>query len=242
MTEAKEPVSLMDALSKVLRRRRQQLGYSQDKVAKVAGLHRTYLSEIESGTGNLTLASLERLSTALESSASELLKAAEDERLSRSQFGQALAAGGFNILLVEDNQADVYLISRTIRQSFATARICVIEDGAEALAYLRRQGAYAEAPVPQLILLDLNLPRKKGQEILEEINAQGGLAGVPLIVLTTSNPKAAGLGFAEIRAFTKPADPDEFAGLVRTIVGQELAAIAGSSADRHHLPAPRKPG
>jgi len=91
------------------------------------------------------------------------------------------------ILLVEDSPADILIT----REAFVEARLLndihVVEDGVQALEFLRRQGAYASAPRPDLILLDLNLPRKSGREVLAEIKADESLKVIPVIILTTSN-------------------------------------------------------
>jgi two-component system, chemotaxis family, response regulator Rcp1 len=90
------------------------------------------------------------------------------------------------ILLVEDNAADVRLTREAFGETSAR-NISVARDGAEALAFLRRQGPFAAAPRPELILLDLNLPRKSGREVLAEIKADLDLRSIPVVVLTTSS-------------------------------------------------------
>ncbi len=91
------------------------------------------------------------------------------------------------ILLIEDSPADILIT----REAFSEARLLndihVVEDGVQALEFLRRQGDFASAPRPDLILLDLNLPRKNGREVLAEIKADDSLKAIPVIVLTTSN-------------------------------------------------------
>ena len=91
------------------------------------------------------------------------------------------------ILLIEDSPADILIT----REAFSEARLLndihVVEDGVQALEFLRRQGAFASAPRPDLILLDLNLPRKNGREVLAEIKADDSLKAIPVIVLTTSS-------------------------------------------------------
>ena len=92
-----------------------------------------------------------------------------------------------DILLVEDSPGD----ARLTREAFADARLDVrlstVRDGEEAMAFLRRQGDYTEAPRPDLVLLDLNMPRKNGREVLEEIRSDDDLRHLPVVVLTTSN-------------------------------------------------------
>src|SRR5947207_3404056 len=91
-----------------------------------------------------------------------------------------------DILLVEDNPADVRLTHEAMRGSRIVNNLHVVNDGVEALAYLRQQGAYANAPRPDLILLDLNLPKKDGREVLAEIKTDANFKMIPVVVLTTS--------------------------------------------------------
>ena len=90
------------------------------------------------------------------------------------------------VLLVEDNEADVRLTREALREAGENVRLSAVGDGEQALAYLRRQGGFAEAPRPDLVLLDLNLPRKNGLEVLAEMRADEALAHIPVIVLTSS--------------------------------------------------------
>jgi chemotaxis family two-component system response regulator Rcp1 len=90
------------------------------------------------------------------------------------------------ILLVEDNRADIRLIQEALKSTAASCEVVVTRDGMEAMTYLRRDGDYQGAVRPDLILLDLNLPRKDGREVLAEIKADPDLQHIPIIVLTTS--------------------------------------------------------
>ena len=91
------------------------------------------------------------------------------------------------ILLVEDNPGDVRLIVEAFKSSRRPPRLSVVKDGVEAMAFLRQEGHYAGAGQPDLILLDLNLPKKDGREVLAEIKGDPGLQHIPIIVLTTSD-------------------------------------------------------
>jgi CheY-like chemotaxis protein len=91
------------------------------------------------------------------------------------------------VLLVEDNEADVRLTREALRESGATIRMAAVTDGELALSYLRREPGYEEVSRPDLVLLDLNLPRKNGLEVLEEMRADPDLACIPVIILTTSS-------------------------------------------------------
>ncbi len=90
------------------------------------------------------------------------------------------------ILLVEDNEADVRLTIEALKDAKLANNMHVAKDGVEALEFLRRQGEYAEAKCPHLVLLDLNLPRKNGQEVLEEIKDDPDLRRIPVVILTAS--------------------------------------------------------
>lgn len=90
------------------------------------------------------------------------------------------------ILLVEDNRGDIRLIQEALKHTAAQCQVVVARDGVEAMSYLHREGEYGDAISPNLILLDLNLPRKDGREVLAEIKADDALKHIPVVVLTTS--------------------------------------------------------
>jgi chemotaxis family two-component system response regulator Rcp1 len=90
------------------------------------------------------------------------------------------------IFLVEDNRGDIRLIQEALKSTATPCDVTIARDGMEAMAYLKRQGEFGLAPVPDLILLDLNLPKKDGREVLAEIKANEALRHIPIIVLTTS--------------------------------------------------------
>ncbi|ACY17135.1 response regulator [Haliangium ochraceum] len=124
------------------------------------------------------------------------------------------------ILLVEDNPADVDLTQETLSYAKIRNRLQVVHDGEQALAYLRREGEYAEAVRPDLILLDLNLPRKDGREVLAELKADPDLRTIPVVVLTSSDTERDVVRSYDLGAncyVTKPVDLDQFADVVRTI-------------------------
>lgn len=91
------------------------------------------------------------------------------------------------ILIVEDNHGDVFLVREAFKSLKAAVRISVVRDGAEVLRYLRREGPHASAPRPDLILLDLNLPRRDGSQVLGDIKSDAGLRQIPVIVFTGSD-------------------------------------------------------
>jgi CheY-like chemotaxis protein len=124
------------------------------------------------------------------------------------------------ILLVEDNPVDIMMT----RETFADARLCnnlhVAEDGEEALEFLYRRGVHSSAPVPDIILLDLNLPKRDGREVLAEIKADSSLRHIPIIILTTSESPDDIWHSYELQAncfITKPVDMEQFTNTLESI-------------------------
>jgi len=125
-----------------------------------------------------------------------------------------------DILLVEDNPSDVYLTEEALRSMGVTSRLHVAGDGVEAMAFLRREGMHAEAPRPDLVLLDLNLPLKDGRRVLAEVKEDEALRRIPIIVLTTSNAPSDVVKCYDLHAncyIVKPVDFDEFETVIRAI-------------------------
>jgi two-component system response regulator len=124
------------------------------------------------------------------------------------------------ILMVEDNPADVRLAMEALRDAKMDIDMNVVEDGFEAMAFLRREGKHAGAPHPDLILLDLNLPGKDGRQVLAEIKADIDLRHIPVVVLTTSKAEEDVLKAYDLQAncyITKPVDFDQFIKVVKSI-------------------------
>ncbi len=124
------------------------------------------------------------------------------------------------ILLVEDSPGDVRLTIEALKDGKVRNNLSVVGDGEEALAFLRRQGKYADAPLPDLVLLDLNLPKMDGREVLAEIKNDSLLKRIPVVVLTTSRAEQDVLRSYDLHAncyITKPVDLDQFIGVIRTI-------------------------
>ena len=131
-----------------------------------------------------------------------------------------MSSRAIEILLVEDNPGDARLTLEAFKEGRVLNRLTVMKDGVEALAYLRRQGAYASARVPDLILLDLNLPRKSGREVLMEIKGDERLKTIPVVVLTTSaDEQDVARAYSQHANcyITKPVDLDQFLGVIRSI-------------------------
>jgi len=124
------------------------------------------------------------------------------------------------ILLVEDNSGDARLAREALRDAKVRNNLTWISDGTEALAFLRREGKYHRAARPDLILLDLNLPRKDGREVLTEIKADDKFRRIPVVILTTSQAEEDVLRAYHLNAncyITKPVDLDQFMKVVKTI-------------------------
>lgn len=124
------------------------------------------------------------------------------------------------ILLAEDNPGDVRLTLEALREGKIKNNLHVVGDGVEVLQYLRREGEYAGAVCPDLILLDLNMPRKDGREVLAEIKGDPGLKHIPVVVLTTSEAERDVLKAYELHAncyITKPVDLDQFLTVIRSV-------------------------
>ncbi len=124
------------------------------------------------------------------------------------------------ILLVEDNPGDVRLTREALREGKVNNNLSVAVDGVEALAFLRKEGKYAGAERPDLILLDLNLPRKDGREVLQEIKNDAQLRNIPIVVLTSSQAEQDVLSAYDLHAncyVTKPVDLDQFIHVVQSI-------------------------
>jgi len=124
------------------------------------------------------------------------------------------------ILLVEDSPTDVLITREALDQAKMLVDMHVVEDGVEAMAFLCKQGRYTQAPRPDLILLDLNLPKKDGREVLAEIKSNEDLKNIPVVVLTTSSMEEDILeayGHHANCYVTKPVDFESFAKIVKSI-------------------------
>lgn len=167
---------------------RNRRGISQEELAERAGLHRTYVSDVERGSRNVSLASIDRLAAALEISVSQLF--AEDVGESEPAVpGAALTDQLVDILFVEDRTEDAELAVHALQSAHIANRIHWVRDGESALAFLFGEGVYAGRRLirPQLILLDLGLPRLSGQEVLQRVKSDPRTRSIPVVVLTASS-------------------------------------------------------
>lgn len=125
-----------------------------------------------------------------------------------------------NVLLVEDSPGDIRLTQEAFREANISIQLHVARDGVEALAFLYQQTPFSDAPRPDLILLDLNLPKMDGREVLSRIKQDPSLTTIPTVILTTSEAEADILKSYELRAnsyLSKPVELDKFENLVRSI-------------------------
>ncbi len=125
-----------------------------------------------------------------------------------------------DILLAEDNATDVMLTRRALKAAKIANRLHVVRDGIEAMAFLRREGKYREVPTPDLILLDLNMPKKDGRAVLAEIKEDPQLRLIPVVVLTTSSHEQDVLQAYGLHAncyILKPVDFEQFAEVIKSI-------------------------
>lgn len=124
------------------------------------------------------------------------------------------------VLLVEDNPGDVRLVEEAILEGGLRMDICVVGDGVEAMAFLRKQGSYADVPSPDLVLLDLNLPGKDGREVLAEVKEDPILRSIPVVVLTSSNHERDVQRANELHAngyIIKPGSLDQLIAVMRSL-------------------------
>jgi CheY-like chemotaxis protein len=125
-----------------------------------------------------------------------------------------------SVLLVDDDPGDVLLVREAFADNKVGNGLSVVSDGVEAMEFLHREGSYADAPRPDLVLLDLNLPRKNGREVLAEIKSDTALTTIPVVVLTTSEAEEDVLRSYQLHAnafITKPVDFERFSTIVHQI-------------------------
>jgi chemotaxis family two-component system response regulator Rcp1 len=137
-------------------------------------------------------------------------------------------AGDFVIMLVEDNPADVRLTQEALRNGKVIHELLVATDGVQALAFLRNEDPYTDVPRPDLIFLDLNLPRKNGHEVLVEIKSDPALMSIPVIILTTSQSDEDILASYDAYAngyIVKPVDVEQFFAIIRNIKNYWMSVV-----------------
>lgn len=147
-------------------------------------------------------------------------------------MNSALAGQPVEILLVEDNPGDVELTRQGLKEGKIHNNLHVARDGEEALAFLRRQGTHVQAPRPDLILLDLNMPRKDGRQVLAEIKADASLRTIPIVVLTSSSAEEDIVKSYDLQAscyVIKPLSFDRYVQIVKCIEHLWFSIVSGRS-------------
>jgi two-component system, chemotaxis family, response regulator Rcp1 len=143
-------------------------------------------------------------------------------------MNQAMNGRPVEILLVEDNPGDVRLTREALKEAKVHNNLSVVGDGVEAMAFLRRQGSCGSAPRPDIVLLDLNLPKKDGREVLAEVKSDPDLRRIPVVILTTSKAEEDILKTYDLHAncfVTKPVDFEQFIKVVQSIEGFWLTIV-----------------
>jgi len=146
-----------------------------------------------------------------------------------------------DILLIEDNPGDVRLTQEALKDARVWHHLFVVEDGVKALAFLHRQGEFAAAPRPDMILLDLNLPRLDGRELLAEIKTEPELKSIPVVILTTSQMEEDIKRSHDLRAYayiTKPIDLYKFVAVARSIQEFNFAVVKAPASFKSRPPSP----
>jgi CheY-like chemotaxis protein/DNA-binding XRE family transcriptional regulator len=181
-----------------LRRRRKERGISQERLAELSDLHRTYISAVEAGKRNLTLESIQRLATALGATVATVFSAVEAGPGAEAQGrGKGVLSGsgeqGGTILLVEDDPQDVEYTLAAFKAAKLANPVQVVRDGAAALDYFlapQTSARGAGRPLPQMVLLDLQLPKVHGLEVLRRLKANRRTQTLPIVVLSASQSDA----------------------------------------------------
>lgn len=139
------------------------------------------------------------------------------------------------ILLAEDNEDDVYITKEELRRNKLLVNLVTVPDGMEAMAYLNKQGKYKDAKIPDLLLLDLNMPKKDGMTVLKEIKNDPGLSHLPVVVFTISDSDMDILKSYNLKAdsyITKPIDMAKFVGIVNAVKQFRFAVVSLPESDR----------
>lgn len=216
----KEDAGLQVRLGRTIKNYRKRMGISQEELAWRADMHRTYVADIERGARNLSLSSIQRLARALEISVAALLSTEVERGVRPEEKDRAPGRGhAVDILLVEDNRNDADLTLCAFERAKITNPIHVVRDGVEALDFLFCRGPYASRDAkerPQVVLLDLMLPKLHGLGVLRQMREDARTATMPVVVLTSSSHDPDMLECARLGVeayITKPVDFRSFSSI-----------------------------
>ena len=204
-----EKIAIEKRLGISVKNWRTQLAIPQDELARRSGFHRSYISDVERGARNVSLKGIEKLSEALGISIQTLFADVDSKSASTPLRTDEMV----DILLVEDNENDMFLTMQALKKANLTNRIFVVRYGAAALNYLFCTGEFAYRRLndqPQVILLDLNLPKIDGLEVLRRVKADARTRAIPVVVLTASRDDAAIATCKRLGAETFIAKPVNF--------------------------------
>lgn len=205
---------LLGAIGKVIRKRREAMGISQTELAERAGLHRTYINNIEGGSKNISIDSLKGIADALNTNISELMLSAEATDDAKPPI---------KVMLVEDSEPDVFLFKQSLAKITALpTTVEVYEDGKKAQEKIDKLKEAGSDELPDIIFLDLNLRGgRSGYDLLIDIKSNDGLRHIPVIILTTSsNPQDVRKTYGHFANsfMTKPVDPQEYQSQVANVL------------------------
>ncbi|MGD9680101.1 MAG: response regulator [Candidatus Obscuribacterales bacterium] len=221
-----ETEALLSALSKMIRKRREELGLSQTELAERAGLHRTYICNIERGTQNLSMESLNNIARSLEIPIARLLGEAEEAAEEKS--------GLIRILLIEDNPADVFIFKRCLKNSSHKTSLTVVDSGLKAFELIGKVADKPRASLAEIVFLDLNLPGKSGHDLLKAFKQNESLRHIPVVILTTSsNPQDVRKTYGSYANsyLSKPVDPSQFERSINSVLDYWFGTSALPSPD-----------
>ncbi len=185
-------MSLISSLGNAVRKMRRELGISQEELAERADLHRTYIAGIERGGRNITLRSVDKLAKALKVSVATLLTLSAGDLTDNATAANHSSPAIIDILLIEDDPDDAELTVNALAAGRLANRVHIVGDGPQALDFLFAAGEYSNRrdALPQLIMLDLTLPKLNGLEVLQRLKRDPRTQNIAVIVLTGSTNEA----------------------------------------------------
>ena len=207
-----EKIAIEKRLGMSVRNWRSRLKIPQDELARRSGFNRSYISDIERGSRNVSLKGIEKLADALGISVTTLFAEMDSKSVSSPLRTDEMV----DILIVEDNETDMLMTMQALKEANLTNRIFVVRDGVAALDFLFCTGEFAYRRIndhPQVILLDLNLPKIHGVEVLRRVKADSRTCSIPVVVLTSTKEDYVIANCKRLGAETFIAKPVDFQNL-----------------------------